>query len=173
MKKIVLLYWPKGGNVEKSAKNIYSTFDENLIDIYDVESFDMNNLEGYDYYIMGSSTVGAEHWEDADSNNLFNRFFRQLEEHDLKGKKVALFGLGDQILYPAHYVDGLGILKEEVDKINGSLVGQWPTEGYSFTDSEGVDGDKFFGLALDEDNEDDKSEARIKKWVEILKKEFI
>lgn len=35
------------------------------------------------------------------------------------------------------------------------------------------DGAKFVGLALDEDNEDDQSLPRIKKWVEQLKSEGI
>ena len=34
------------------------------------------------------------------------------------------------------------------------------------------DGATFLGLALDEDNEDDQTLPRVKKWVEQLKGEF-
>ena len=39
------------------------------------------------------------------------------------------------------------------------------TEGYTYDDSEALDGDKFLGLVLDEVNEDDKTEARINAWI--------
>lgn len=31
---------------------------------------------------------------------------------ELKGKKVAIFGLGDQIRYPENFADGIGLLAE-------------------------------------------------------------
>ena len=33
------------------------------------------------------------------------------------------------------------------------------TDGYTYDDSEAIDGDKFLGLALDEVNEDDKTDV--------------
>jgi len=110
MKKIVLLYWRKGGNTEKAAKKIYEMFKPGEIDIFDVASFDVDTIENYDLIILGGSTVGADHWSDASANNIWAAFFRKLEQHDLSGKHMALFGLGDQVLYPAHFVDDLGIL---------------------------------------------------------------
>ena len=43
------------------------------------------------------------------------------------------------------------------------------TDGYTFDDSEAVEGDKFLGLALDDVNEDDKTEERIDAWIEAIK----
>ena len=43
------------------------------------------------------------------------------------------------------------------------------TDGYTYDDSEAIDGDKFLGLALDEVNEDDKTEERIDAWIEAIK----
>ena len=43
--------------------------------------------------------------------------------------------------------------------------------GYNFTDSDGVEGDKFFGLALDLDQQDELTDERIDKWVNQIKKE--
>ncbi len=172
MKNIVLLYWPKGGNVENSAKKIFAQFNPNDIEMCDVESFDVDTLEDYKTIIMGSSTVGAENWIDAANDNLWNRFFRKIEEHDLSGHNIAVFGLGDQVLYPAHFVDVLGILNQEVVKVKGTLIGKWPTKNYSFTDSEGVEGDYFYGLALYEDNESDLTGQRVAQWVEQIKSEI-
>ena len=43
------------------------------------------------------------------------------------------------------------------------------TDGYTYDGSEAIDGDKFLGLALDEVNEDDKTEERIDAWLEAIK----
>ncbi|PLX09727.1 MAG: flavodoxin [Marinilabiliales bacterium] len=171
MEKIVLLYWPKGGSVDKSAHLIYESLKDYKIDIFDLASFNLENIQNYDLIILGNSTVGAENWEDADNNNLWFSFFRELKKYNISNQKVALFGLGNQVLYPAHYVDGLGFLYEELKPSNVNVIGKWPTKGYSFTDSEGVEDDHFYGLALDEDFEPELTQDRINKWIEQLKKE--
>ncbi len=171
MKKIVLLFWVKGGNVDRAAQKVYSMFNPDDIDIFDVDSFNVDNIENYDLIILGGSTIGAESWLDTKADNEWNRFFRKIEEHDLSGKYMAFFGLGDQVLYPDHFVDGLGIFKEEADKVNATIIGQWPVDGYKFTDSDGMKDGLFFGLALDGDNQDDLTDGRVKKWTDGLKKE--
>ncbi len=168
MKKTVLLYWPKGGNVEGVTAIFKNKFNGEL-DIYSIDSVDKDILAKYDNWIVGGSTVGSHVWEDADDSNKWHDFFKLLDEVDLTNKTVAAFGLGDQVLYPNHFVDGLGIFKEEFDKRGVKLIGEWPDDGYHYTDSEGVKDGMFFGLALDEDNEDELTEARIEKWLEMIK----
>jgi flavodoxin I len=46
-------------------------------------------------------------------------------------------------------------------------------EGYEFTESKAFRDGKFVGLALDEDNQSDLTEERIKKWVSTLKTEML
>jgi flavodoxin I len=95
-----------------------------------------------------------------------------LDNIDLSNKTVAAFGLGDQVLYPQHFVDGLGVFKEEFEKRGAKLIGEWPTDGYEYTESEGAKDGMFFGLALDEDNQGELTDTRIEKWLETVKKEF-
>ncbi len=172
MKKIALLYWGKGGSVEKTAKKVYEQFNPEIIDIFDLESFDLNNIDNYEMLILGAATIGADHWEDASTNNLWNKFFREIETKDLSGKAVAFFGLGDQVLYPEHFVDGLGLFQKELSKTNAKIIGRWPTDGYDFTGSEGVENDMFYGLAIDENNQWDLTDERVKEWTDQLKKEM-
>jgi flavodoxin I len=40
---------------------------------------------------------------------------------------------------------------------------------HAIDDSEAVEDDKFLGLALDDVNEDDKTEERIDAWIEAIK----
>ncbi|MCF8309599.1 MAG: flavodoxin, partial [Bacteroidales bacterium] len=161
-------------SVEVAAKRVEKLYDGAQLDVIEISNFDVQNLMAYDHFILGCSTVGAENWEDADSNNEWDRFFHDVEEKkiNLKGKKVAIFGLGNQVLYPDHFVDAMQILKEESEKAGAEVIGYWPTEGYDFTDSEAVIGDKFVGLALDEDNEDEMSDRRISEWLKIVKPEL-
>lgn len=172
MKKIALLYWAPGGNVEKAAKEIFEQIGSENCFMAHLAAFDMNRLDDYDHFIFGCATIGAEVWQEARANNLWNEFFLKTERKSFIGKKFALFGLGDQVLYPDHFVDSLGYLKEEIEKRRGQLVGFWPTDGYNFTASEGAADGKFFGLALDEDQQDDLSSERIARWVPQIMKEF-
>ena len=49
------------------------------------------------------------------------------------------------------------------------FVGQVPVDGYTFGDSAAVVDGMFLGLALDDINEDDKTDGRIDAWVEEIK----
>jgi len=172
MKKIVLLYWGKGGNVEDVARKIYSKFDYEIIDIFDVASFDTNTLNNYDLMILGHSTIGAENWGDAEPDNEWNRFYRKVETQGDCKVIAACFGLGNEVLYPDHFVDSLGIYKDEMEKLNIKTIGSWPTDGYRFTDSDGEKDGFFYGLALDIDNETKLPDERISDWTSQIKKEI-
>lgn len=172
MKKIVLLYWGKGGNVERTAHKVYSMFNPETIDIFDVVSFNHDTLENYDLMILGHSTIGAEAWQDAKADNEWNGFFRKIENQDTSNIIATSFGLGDNMLYPDHFVDALGIYKAEMDKLNIKTIGRWPSADYKFTDSDGEKDGFFYGLALDVDNEPQLSDQRIKLWTDQIKKEI-
>ncbi|MBN2237743.1 MAG: flavodoxin, partial [Bacteroidales bacterium] len=82
------------------------------------------------------------------------------------------FGLGDQVLWPANFVDGLGAIYKAFIEANAQMVGKWATDGYDFTDSKAVVENEFVGLALDEDQQPELTEERVSNWVEQIKGEF-
>lgn len=84
------------------------------------------------------------------------------------GKKVALFGLGDQASYSESFVDGLGILYDAVAEEGAVIVGATSTNGYEFSESRAVRDGQFVGLVLDEDNQPSESEQRIASWIAQL-----
>jgi flavodoxin I len=168
MKKTALFYWPVKGNVEICAKKIKDQFQDESIDMDTIKKVGQYNLADYDLIIVGGSTVGADHWEKASKNNLWFDFFRKFDHEVMKDKPVAIFGLGDQILYPDHFVDGMKIIKDEIDECGAKLVGRWPTEGYEFTGSDSIEENKFLGLALDHDHQEELTDSRIEKWVKQL-----
>merc|ERR1712039_805116 len=83
---------------------------------------------------------------------------------DLKGKKVAIFGLGDQAGYGDNFCDAMDEIKTCFEGQGASVIGSWSAEGYDHMDSKSLDGDKFVGLPCDEDNQPEMSEDRVKAW---------
>lgn len=171
MKKTALVYWPKKGNVENTAAKIAAYFDQDAIDVFTISEVDVNQLSNYDFLIFGGSTIGADNWEDTHTTKWYS-FFEDLKGISLQGKKVAVYGLGDQVLYPEHFVDGMAVLRKELVSSGAEMIGQWPAEGYEHTDSKSLEGDYFIGLALDDDHQSELSNERIEKWVNILKAEL-
>jgi flavodoxin I len=92
----------------------------------------------------------------------------KLEEANLSGKRIAIFGLGDQVNYPASFVDAIGILYDIVIAKGATVVGFMDPTGFDFTESKALRDGRFVGLALDEDNQASKSDARIGAWLTQL-----
>ncbi len=172
MKKTVILYWATGGSVEKSAFLLRDTIGSDKVDLFDLGSFDISELDKYKNLILGIATIGADVWYEATGTNRWNEFFVKLSEKDLSAFKIAAFGLGDQVLYPDNFMDALGYLRDEVANRGGMLIGRWPVEGYEFTESEGVVDGMFCGLALDEDQQPELTSERISGWVDKLNEEM-
>jgi len=170
MKKTALIYWPKQGNVENTAAKIAAHFDKDTIDVFTISEVNVSQLTNYDFLIFGGSTIGADNWEDTHTTKWYS-FFEKLKGVSLKGKTAAIYGLGDQVLYPEHYVDGMAVIRNELVSAGAKIIGQWPVEGYEHTDSKSIEGDHFIGLALDDDHQSELSDERIEKWVQILKSE--
>lgn len=174
MKKLALLYWPKGGSVEYSAgiiKNKIQNFD---VDFKCIEDFIAGDLVGYDAYIFGGSTVGADHWSNDDTDNAWAGFFADLEASnvDLKGKKGAIFGLGNQVLYPEQFVDGMMYIKKKLEAAGLEIIGETSTDGYDYTESKAEVEGKFVGLALDEDSQSEFTDSRIEGWLSVISEEL-
>ncbi|HMM11038.1 MAG TPA: flavodoxin domain-containing protein [Bacteroidales bacterium] len=172
MKKTLILYWAPGGSVEKAARMLSEIIGTEKTELFDVASFPVSRLSDFDNLIIGTATIGAETWRDANDNNKWMEFFDKTLGFDFSSMKVATFALGNQIFYPDHFVDSLGIIRQEIEQRKGKLIGYWPVEGYEFTDSMGYDNDLFFGLALDEDTQPELTRPRIMAWVEQLNREM-
>ncbi len=157
--------------METCAKKIAGQLNDYAVEMHSLNAIKALDLPFYDLVIVGGSTVGADIWENAADNNLWFDFFARLDNAHLNGKPVAIFGLGDQVLYPGHFVDGMRVIKNEFDRIGATLVGRWPTGGYDFTASESVEDDKFMGLALDEDQQPELTDQRVEQWVEQIVRE--
>ena len=59
-------------------------------------------------------------------------------------------------------------LYDAAKEAGATLVGEVSTDGYEFDDSDAVVDGHFVGLALDDVNEDGKTEERIDAWIPTL-----
>jgi len=176
MAKVGIFFGTDTGKTRKIAKMIHKAFDSAEVDKpLNINRVSIDDLMAYDMLIFGTPTLGegqlpglsagceAESWEE---------FAPELEGADLSGKTIALFGLGDQVGYPDEFLDAMGELYDIVSEAGAEVVGSWPTEGYDYNQSNAAEEDKFVGLAIDQDNQADQTEARVAKWVEQLKGAF-
>jgi flavodoxin I len=168
--KAALLYSTTTGNTETAAGYIAAATGLEAVDIGDV---DLEAIKECDSLIVGAPTwhTGADSER---SGTAWDEFlYGDLTALDLSGKKVAVFGMGDQAGYADNFCDAMDELATCFEKQGATIVGAWPTAGYEHEDSKSVRGDNFVGCPFDEDNQPDDSEERANKWVEQIKGEGI
>jgi len=167
MKKTAIIYSFNTKKTGKVADQIKEAFASEDIDMVNAEDLTEEKFLSYDQMILGVPT-----WFDGELPNYWDEFVPAIEDLDLSGKKIALFGLGDQKGYPENFLDAVGILGKILEEQGATLVGFTSTEGYEFESSAAERDGKFMGLAIDYENQGTKNKERIPAWVEQLRKEF-
>ena len=162
--KTKIIYGSDTGNTEVIAEDLVKLLGEH--EVLTVDELEESDWEGNELYILGIPT-----WYDGELQSDWEDYLDDFQKIDFTGKTVAVFGLGDQIGYDEWFCDGIGILAEVVEKNGGKVIGNWPTDGYEFESSKAVmnTNNTFYGLCIDEDNQPELTQERLKKWVEQLK----
>ena len=168
MSKIGLFFGTQTGNTEAAAEMIQSALGgDSVVTLHDVAEADLDELGEYDCLIIGCPT-----WNIGELQSDWEGLYDELDALDFSGKKVAYFGVGDQIGYADNFQDAMGMLEDKISQLGGATVGYWPTDGYEFEESKAVRDGKFVGLALDEDNQPEMTEERVQAWTSQLKSAF-
>ncbi len=145
MQKIAIVYSFNTQKTGKIAKRIKEAFGKDAtVELLNIEEITADEFLQYNNLICGTAT-----WFDGELPNHWDEFVPELEDMDLKGKRVALFGLGDQKGYPENFLDGMGILGEIMEAQGARLVGFTSTEEYTYESSRAERGDQFIGLGID------------------------
>ena len=162
MKKTVIIFGTSTGTCEDLAGIIGAKLGvDNIINVTDLND---SVIADNDNLILGTSTWGAGELQDDWYDGI-----KVIQGANLSGKTVALFGCGDSESYPDTFVGGMAELYNAAKNAGANIIGAVSTDGYTFDESEAVVDGKFVGLALDEVNEDDKTDERINAWVEEIK----
>lgn len=167
MAKIRIFYGSSTGNTAIVAKMIQAELGDLVERVQNIAAAKADDLSDAEALILGVST-----WEYGQLQGDWKRFLPQLDELDLTGKTVALFGLGNAGGFSGQFATGLGTLCEIVRQRGANIVGSWPAAGYCFLRSGALEGDSFVGLVIDQESESDKTEARVKQWVAQIRPHF-
>ena len=165
MANVGLFYGSTTDKTADAAEQIQTALGgDSIVDLNDISENTAADLAEYTYLIIGCPT-----WNIGDVQDDWDAIIDDLDEIDFNGKTVAYFGTGDQIGYADNFQDAMGILEEKISSLGGKTVGYWSADGYEHSDSKALRDGKFCGLALDEDNESDKTDERIQTWRSQIK----
>ena len=164
MEKTCIIYGSSTGTCQAIAEKIAGKLGVAQADVYDVANISAGTVDGYKNLILGTSTWGACELQDDWYDGL-----DKLRGADLSGKTVALFGCGDCESYCDTFCSAMAEIYAGLKDSGAKFVGQVSTDGYTYDDSAAVIDGQFIGLALDDVNEDDKTDGRIDAWVEQIK----
>jgi len=167
MNKTAIIYSYNTKKTGKIVTLIQEGFNDPAIEMVNAEEISEDLFLSFDQIIMGVPT-----WFDGELPNYWDEFVPALEEMDLKGKKIALFGLGDQKGYSENFLDGVGIMGEILERQGATLLGFTSAEGYEFESSRALRNNQFLGLAIDYENQGSMNKQRVAAWIEELRKEF-
>ena len=152
------------GTTESVAARIAERLGVAQADVHNVAAASVEDVKKYDLLLLGSSTWGSGELQDDWYDGI-----KVLKNANLSGKTIALFGCGDSESYSDTFCDGMGILFEDLKDSGCTFVGAVPDSDYTYASSVAAADGKFVGLALDDVNESDRTDARVSAWTEMLK----
>ncbi len=124
--KIGLFYGSTTCYTEMAAEKIRNIIGEDLVDIHNVKETPLSLMADYDLLLIGIST-----WDFGEIQEDWSAIWEDIATTPLKGKVVALFGLGDQEGYGEWYLDAMGLLHDELKATSAQFIGYYQTKAMS------------------------------------------
>lgn len=163
MKKYGVFYGSLTGTTAAIAQQIAQKLGVEEADVHNVSETPVSALGDYEILVAGTSTWGSgevqEDWYD---------FIDGMKGVELSGKKVALFGCGDENMSDT-FCNGVAVLYKAFKDADAEMIAPFNPGPYDFSESEAVQEGVALGLLLDEVNHSDLSEARIDEWLQYVK----
>lgn len=160
--QIGLFYGSSTCYTEMVAEKIQSILGADLVTLHNLADTPVSKMADYPILLLGIPT-----WDFGELQTDWANNWDVIDQVDLSGKIVALFGLGDQGAYGEWFLDAMGLLHDKLLAKGCQIVGYWPNEGYEFDASKALvaDGSYFCGLALDEVTQYEQTDERLQKWL--------
>jgi flavodoxin I len=155
--KAAIFYGSSTGNTKSVAETIQSELGIDVVK-------NVSECHPVDFTVPEVLILGIPTWHIGELQDDWAAILPEVSALNYKGKKVAIFGLGDQKGYADTYVDAMMELWEAFGKTGATLHGLWPTDGYDFKKSKAIKDGKFLGVVIDVENQDNLSDKRIKSW---------
>jgi flavodoxin I len=176
MAKIGIYFGTDTGRTRRIAKLIAQKLGDVADAPLNINRTSIDQFLAHDTLILGTPTYGDGELPGLSvglAQASWEEFLPRLAGHDMTGKRVALFGLGDQEKYSNEFVDAMIFLHDTVLACGATVIGTWPVDGYAFKASQALIDGRFVGLALDPINQGALTEARVDTWLQQLKSEGI
>jgi flavodoxin I len=170
MAKVGLFYGSNTGKTEMVAYQMRDEFERQApgtVEVFNIGSSSPEDMLKYQYIICGIPT-----WNTGQLQDDWEFFLPRLAGVDLNGRRIAIFGLGDQNGYGFNFLDAVGMLADALMERGGDVYGLWKTTGYEFEESKAKVEDHFLGLGIDEDGQSGLTPARIQQWVKQVRTEW-
>lgn len=147
------------------AEQIRDKLGTDKITLHNIAETPLDRCIDYEWLIFGIPT-----WDYGELQEDWDKRWDELKGLDLRNRRAAVFGLGDQIGYPDWFQDAMGYLYRELEACGAEMVGHWPATGYSYNASAALteDGKYFLGLALDEENQAGLTASRLDAWLKQI-----
>ena len=173
MNKIGLFFGTETGTTRLIAKKIHKLLGDDIAaKPVNVNRTTPEEFLRYDALILGIPSYGDGALPGRTVNCIeanWEEFLQQLNEADLSGKRIALFGLGAQERYADTFASSMMPLFRALKDYGAEMVGDWSIEGYQFKHSAAVENGRFVGLVIDQRTQGMLTDERLKAWVEQIK----
>lgn len=174
-KKVGIFFGTSTGSTEAAAYSILESLGgpdatgcEEPIEIDSLGGKLAKTFQEYESLIVGTPTWNTGADTERSGTGWDELYYGEMQDLNLGGKKVAVFGLGDSVSYAENYADASGELHDVFENLGCKLYGYTSQEGYEHEASKAIRGDKFCGLLLDAVNQEDMTEERVNNWVAQL-----
>lgn len=168
MRKIGFFFGTDTGTTRLLGKKIMKAVGEDLCaKPLNVNRITTDDFMGYQALVLGTPTYGEGALPSLElgvKNGSWADFLPSIENFDMAGKTIALYGLGNQVKYGDRFVSGMIHLYRFFKDRGADFVGDWSTEGYNFSHSDALIDGRFIGLALDNKNQAMLTEERLQAW---------
>lgn len=171
MAKIGIFFGTDTGNTRRVAKDISTILGASAAKPVNIRNATVADLMEYETLILGTPTYGDGQLPGLSTGNAtasWEEFLPTLMGQDFTGKKVAIYGLGNQKTYPDEFVDAMYYLHDMFEQCGATMIGAWDTTGYIFKSSKAVVDKRFVGLALDQENQKELTPERLEIWLKML-----
>lgn len=165
MKEYGIFYGSQTGTTADVAQRIALALGVDKTDVHDVANTAPSVLGEYDVLVLGTST-----WGDGEIEEDWYDFLDGASALDLKGKKMAVFGCGDEGMTQT-FCNGVAELYERMLATGVTPIGKFPAFPLEFSHSKAVTDGNAVGLLLDEVNKPELTDSRIAAWTTGIKEQ--
>lgn len=171
MNKIGVFFGTETGTTRLVAKKLQKKLGDALSDKpINVNRITPAEMLQYDALILGTPSYGEGEIPGNGISGCFEpnwaEFLAKFDTPpDLRGKRIAFFGLGAQERYSERFCSSLFALYQVFKAWGAEIVGDWPTDGYTFAQSAAVVEGRFVGLVIDQRTQGMFTDERIEAWL--------